>query len=88
MAAPFDGHAVVRGFEIIGVESDLMNVHSWLCHGYEADAGVHLNQWGLIGSHAQVSSVLAWMLELPAEEAPEPVYWTVAAIAEVGHALS
>ncbi|ROS38358.1 hypothetical protein [Amycolatopsis thermoflava] len=67
-----------------------------MCHGYEADAGVHLNQRGLIGTHAQASAVLAWILGLPPEEAPEPVYWSVAvavavavaAVAELPHSRS
>ncbi|MEV5300845.1 hypothetical protein [Amycolatopsis methanolica] len=75
---PMPAHAVLRGFEIIGVEFGLMSLHSWLCHGYEADAGVRLNQWGLTDTHAQASDLLAWILGLPSEEAPEPVYWTVA----------
>ncbi|UQS24056.1 MULTISPECIES: hypothetical protein [Amycolatopsis] len=36
-------------------------------------------------SRAEASSVLAWILGLPPDEAPKPAHWTVAAIAELGH---
>lgn len=86
--APMPERAVLRGFEIIGADFDLMDVHSWLCHGYEADAGVRLNQWGLLGTHAQASAVLTWILGLPPGEAPKPAHWTVAAVAELPHSRS
>jgi hypothetical protein len=87
-AAPMPDDARLRGFEVIGVECALSSVHSWLCHGYEVDAAaaldVRLNQWGLLDTYAQASSVLAWMLALPAAQAPTPVHWTIAAVAESG----
>ena len=43
---------------------------------------IRTNQWGLLDTYFQALSVLDWMLDRPAEQAPEPVYWTVAAIAE------
>jgi hypothetical protein len=87
-AAPMPDDSRLRGFEVIGVECALSSVHSWLCHGYEVDVAaaldLRLNQWGLLDTYPQASSVLAWMQALPAEQAPAPVYWTIAAIAESG----
>ncbi len=84
--APMPSDTRLRGFEVIGVEYALLSVHSWLCHGYEADVAAALdlrvNQWGLLDTYPQATSVLAWMEALPAEQAPEPAYWTIAAIAE------
>lgn len=78
--------AETRGFEVIGVEWALSSIHSWLCHSYERDAAdeldVHLNQWGLLSSYDDASTVLEWMLALPSNRSPEPAYWTVAAITE------
>ncbi|MFD0486798.1 hypothetical protein [Saccharopolyspora erythraea] len=85
-AMPAD--ARLRGFEVIGVEWNLSHLHSWLCHGYEAEAadelGVRPNRFGLLDTHRQACEVLEWMDSLPAACAPEPVYWTVAAVAECG----
>ncbi|GAA2799441.1 hypothetical protein GCM10010470_38170 [Saccharopolyspora taberi] len=76
------------GFEVVGVEGRLASLHSWLCHGYEAEVaselGIRPNTCGLLDTHEQASQVVEWMLELPAEQAPAPVYWTVAALAECG----
>lgn len=87
-AAPMPDDARLRGFEVIGVEFALSSVHSWLCHGYEVDVAaaldVRVNRWGLLDTYPQASSVLAWMETLPDEQAPAPVHWTVAAIAESG----
>jgi hypothetical protein len=87
-AAPMPDDTQLRGFEVIGVEFALSRVHSWLCHGYESDVAaaldLRLNQWGLLDTYPQASSVLAWMEALPAEQAPEPVHWTIAALAESG----
>ena len=87
-AAPMPDDTRLCGFEVIGVGHALSSVHSWLCHGYEADVAAALdlrvNQWGLLDTYPQASSVLAWMEALPAEQAPEPVYWTIAAVAESG----
>jgi hypothetical protein len=78
--------AQLRGFEVIGVEYALLSFHSWLCHSYEAHVAVELgirpNAWGLLDTYHQAAAVLAWMEALPANQAPEPVYWTVAAVAE------
>nr|WP_243869514.1 hypothetical protein [Amycolatopsis granulosa] len=80
---PMPHDAQPRGFEIVGVESGLMSVHSWLCHGYDRDAAVRLNRWGLLDSHARAAAVLAWILGLPPKEAPITAHWTVAVIAEL-----
>lgn len=45
---------------------------------------LHVNRWGLLDTYPQASSVVAWMETLPAEQAPELVHWTIAAIAESG----
>jgi hypothetical protein len=78
--------AQLRGFEVIGVEYALLSFHSWLCHSYEAEVAVELgirpNVWGLLDTYHEAAAVLAWMEALPADQAPEPVYWTVAAVAE------
>ncbi|NIH81266.1 hypothetical protein [Amycolatopsis viridis] len=60
-----------------------MSAHSWLCYGYDADAAVRLNWWGLLDSHARAAAVPVWILGLPPKEAPITAHWTVAAIAEL-----
>jgi hypothetical protein len=83
---PMPDDAQLRGFEVIGIEYALSDFHSWLCHSYEADVavefGIRPNAWGLIDTYHQATTVLAWMEALPPNRAPEPVYWTVAAVAE------
>lgn len=83
---PLPADTELRGFEVIGIVGALGSVHSWLCHGFEADAarvlGVRTNRWGLIPTGAEASAVLEWMLNRPPEDAPEPAYWTVAGVAE------
>ena len=78
------------GFEVVGVEGSLASLHSWLCHGYEAriaaELGIRPNTCGLLDSYEEASRVLEWMLDRPADEAPEPVYWTIAGLAECGAA--
>lgn len=85
-ASPPPPDARLRGFELVGIEYAVSSMHSWLCHGYEAEVaealGIRQNAWGLLDDYADASAVLAWMDALPADQAPEPVLWTVAAIME------
>ncbi|MQA08582.1 MAG: hypothetical protein GEU98_08505 [Pseudonocardiaceae bacterium] len=84
---PMPAEARLRGFEVIGVEYALSSLHSWLCHGYEGDVAEALdirpNDCGLHDTHQQAIAVLDWIEALPADRAPEPVYWTVAAVADL-----
>ncbi|EHR63200.1 hypothetical protein [Saccharomonospora cyanea] len=81
---PHDG--LLRGFEVIGIEWGLSNVHSWFCHSYEPDVAAELaiqpNHWGLLDTYGEASTVLDWILDRPTDEAPEPAHWTVAALIE------
>lgn len=74
----------ILGYEVVGAEETL-DFHSWHCHGFadevRAALGVVTNDNGLIPSLAEARSVLTWMLERPDSEAPEPVPWTVVALA-------
>lgn len=76
----------VLGYEVVGAEWTL-DFHSWHCHGYAGEArdslGVHVNESGLLANYAEAVRVLDWMLDLPASQAPAPVYWSVVALA--GH---
>lgn len=86
--SPMPPRARLRGFEVIGLEFGMAGVHSWLCHSYEIEVaaalGIRPNRWGLLDNHEQAHLVLAWMMDRPDDQAPEPVFWTVAAIAECG----
>jgi hypothetical protein len=79
--------ATVLGFEVVGAESTL-DFHSWHCHGYVSEAsaalGISTNDVGLLSTEADARLVLDWMLNLPNEKAPEPVDWTIVALAEAG----
>ncbi|WP_109506089.1 hypothetical protein [Nocardioides speluncae] len=74
------------GFEVIGVET-WGDVHSWHCHNYlpmvDSVLDVRVNELGLIPSYDMANRLLEWMLELPPEEEPEPVHWTIVALATV-----
>ena len=85
-ASPMPPNARLRGFEVIGIEYALSSLHSWLCHSFETEVadtlGIRPNKWGPLDTYQEAHTVLAWMMDLPADRAPEPVYWTVAAITE------
>ena len=74
----------VLGFEVFGAEWS-MDFHSWHCHGYATEAceglGVRLNEFGLLKTLDDATTVLNWMLGQPPENQPEPVPWTVVALA-------
>jgi len=79
--------ADILGFEVVGAEACL-DFHSWHCHGYAAEVddalGIRVNRRGLIPTLEEARRVLGWMLERPIDEAPEPVPWTVVALAVSG----
>lgn len=87
-ASPPPRDARLRGYEIIGAEYGVSSLHSWLCHSYESDVaealGIRPNGYGLLDDYQSAAAVLAWMEARPADQAPEPVFWTVAAIMELG----
>lgn len=74
------------GYELIGAE-DTLDFHSWHCHSYADDLalakGITVNNLGLLPTLAKAQSALTWMTGLPADEAPAPVPWCVAALLEV-----
>ena len=82
---PLASDAVVLGFEVVGAETTL-DFHSWHCHGYADEVrtvlGIAVNSLGLLQSLGEARQVRDWMLGLPPEQAPEPVPWTVIALAE------
>lgn len=82
---PLPRAANVLGYEVVGAEWNL-TFHSWHCHGYADDAaatlGIRVNNLGLLATREAAHQVLTWMLELPSDEAPAPVDWTVIAVAE------
>ena len=82
--SPLSPATQILGYEVVGAEEGL-DFHSWHCHGYadevQAAVGVVTNDNGLIQNLAEARSVLTWMLERPDSEAPEPVPWTVVALA-------
>jgi hypothetical protein len=87
LAGPPPQDAHLRGFEIIGIEYGVTSLHSWLCHSYEsavAEAlGIRPDDSGLLADYQQAAAVLEWMDALPADQAPEPVFWIVAAVMEL-----
>lgn len=74
----------ILGFEVVGAE-EALDFHSWHCHGYLDDAhrdlGVGVNDLGLLPTLDEARAVLKWMSQLPPDDAPEPVPWTVVALA-------
>jgi hypothetical protein len=85
--APLPSDVELLGFEVVGAETCL-DFHSWHCHGYAAEVsdalGIRVNPLGLIPTSEEARRVLGWMLERPMDEAPEPVAWTVVALAASG----
>ena len=82
---PLSTSAPVLGYEVVGAEWSLQ-FHSWHCHGYADEVarnlGILVNDEGLLPTRDHALAVLRWMLDLPADEAPTPVDWTVIALAE------
>jgi hypothetical protein len=78
--------ATVLGYEVVGAEWTL-DFHSWHCHSYALDVarelGVRVNRYGLIDTYENAVRVLDWMMNLPPEEQPEPVEWTVVGLTRV-----
>ncbi len=85
---PLPRDAELIGFDVVGVDYGISLFHSWLCHSYEAevwkDLRIRLDPTGLLVSYEDAARVLAWIESRPTEQAPEPVPWTVVAIATCG----
>jgi hypothetical protein len=82
---PLPLDARILGFDVVGVEYGISLFHSWLCHNYVPklwrELRIRPNAKGLLDSYESAAEVLSWMESQPAEEAPEPVPWTVVTIA-------
>jgi hypothetical protein len=82
---PTQGTIKILGYDVIGIESWLSAVHSWLCHSYEAaalaDLGVRIGGNGLFASFEHAEAVRRWICDRPDDQAPEPAFWTAVAIA-------
>lgn len=83
---PMPAGATRLGFEVVGIEI-WGHVHSWHCHNYlpmvEPELDIRVNELGLLPSYLMADRVLEWMLRLPPEQEPEPVHWTILALAKV-----
>jgi hypothetical protein len=83
--APLPPDAELLGFDVVGVDQGVFWIHSWLCHSYEArvsrDLDIRLDSRGLLDSYEKATRVLDWLEARSDEEAPEPAWWTVMAIA-------
>ncbi|MDT0344942.1 hypothetical protein [Streptomyces litchfieldiae] len=85
--APMPADCRLLGFEVVGVGWAMSEFHSWLCHSYEREVeeqlGIRPNAVGLLDTHENATRIRDWMEEQPPENAPEPVFWTVVAVAEI-----
>jgi len=85
---PLPPDAEILGFDVVGVDHGISLFHSWLCHSYEAgvwkDLRIRLDTRGLLDTYENAAQVLGWIESRPIEQAPEPVPWTVIAIARCG----
>ena len=82
---PLPQDAEILGFDVVGVDHGIALFHSWLCHSYEAsvwkDLRIRLDPRGLLDTYENAARVLGWIESRPSEQAPEPVPWTVIAVA-------